>query len=476
MEYEAVIGMEVHVEINSKSKVFCACGTDFHAPPNTNVCPVCLGMPGTLPVLNVDMVNKSVAAGLALGCTISRWSKMDRKNYFYPDLAKNYQISQYDLPLCHGGYMDIEVNGVEKRIGITRAHIEEDTARNTHTIGGGQSGVDFNRCGMPLLEIVTEPDIHSADEAYAYLTLLKQTLQYLEVSDCNMEEGSLRAEANISVRPKGTTALGSKTEVKNVASFSGVHKAIDFEIKRQINVIREGGAVLQETRGWDADRGVTFSQRQKESAHDYRYFPEPDLTPIVVDEAWEQRIRESLPELPQARCKRFQTTYGLSPYDAGVLTAGRPMADYYESVITAGADPKKAANWIMVDLQALLTDAKQEITDCKVAPEHIAELLTLIGDGAISGKMAKDILRDIFETGKTPKAVVEEKGLVQISDTGAVEAIVRQVAEGHPAQVEQYKGGNEKVLGFLMGQVMRASQGKANPKLAEDLLRKLLNG
>jgi len=474
MEYEAVIGMEVHVEINSKSKVFCACGTDFHAPPNTNVCPVCLGMPGTLPVLNRDMVEKSVAAGLALDCAISRWSKMDRKNYFYPDLAKNYQISQYDLPLCHGGHLDIEVNGETKRIGITRAHIEEDTARNTHTIGGGQSGIDFNRSGVPLLEIVTDPDIHSADEAYAYLTLLKQTLQYLEVSDCNMEEGSLRAEANISVRPKGADTLGSKTEVKNVASFSGVHKAIEFEIKRQIGVLGNGGQVPQETRGWDADRGITFSQRQKESAHDYRYFPEPDLTPIVVDAAWEQRIRESLPELPQARCKRFEAAYGLSPYDAGVLTAAKAMAGYYEAAVSAGADPKKAANWIMVDLQALLTDAKQDIAECKVSPGHIAELLELIG-GVISGKMAKDILRDIFETGRTPKAVVEERGLAQISDSGALEGIARQVIEGHPAQVAQYKNGNEKVLGFLMGQVMRASQGKANPKMAEDLLRAALN-
>ncbi|MBW7865092.1 MAG: Asp-tRNA(Asn)/Glu-tRNA(Gln) amidotransferase subunit GatB [Candidatus Hydrogenedens sp.] len=471
MEFEAVIGMEVHVEINSRSKVFCACATDFHAPPNTNVCPICLGMPGTLPVLNVDMVDKSVAVGLALNCAISRWSKMDRKNYFYPDLAKNYQISQYDLPLCHGGWLDIEVDGAPRRIGITRAHMEEDTARNTHTLAGGQSGVDFNRCGLPLLEIVTEPDIRSAKEAHAYLTALKQILQYLGVSDCNMEEGSLRAEANISIRPTGQEAFGTKTEVKNVASFSGVFKAIDYEISRQAQVLRSGGKVIQETRGWDADRGVTFSQRLKESAHDYRYFPEPDLVPIVVDEAWEQRIRESLPELPIARKARVESQYGLSAYDAGVITMTRALADYYEAVAAAGADPKKAANWLTVELQALLTDSKQEITECRVAPAALAELVALIESGDISGKMAKDILGDMFITGKTARAIVAEKGLVQISDSGELAEIIRRVLAENPAQVEQYRAGKEKVLGFLVGQVMRATQGKANPQILNDLLR-----
>ncbi len=471
MEFEAVIGMEVHVEINSRSKVFCACATDFHAPPNTNVCPICLGMPGTLPVLNVDMVDKSVAVGLALNCAISRWSKMDRKNYFYPDLAKNYQISQYDLPLCHGGWLDIEVDGAPRRIGITRAHMEEDTARNTHTLAGGQSGVDFNRCGLPLLEIVTEPDIRSAKEAHAYLTALKQILQYLGVSDCNMEEGSLRAEANISIRPVGQEAFGTKTEVKNVASFSGVFKAIDYEISRQAQVLRSGGKVIQETRGWDADRGVTFSQRLKESAHDYRYFPEPDLVPIVVDEAWEHRIRESLPELPIARKARVESQYGLSAYDAGVITMTRALADYYEAVAAAGADPKKAANWLTVELQALLTDSKQEITECRVAPAALAELVALIESGDISGKMAKDILGDMFITGKTARAIVAEKGLVQISDSGELAEIIRRVLAENPAQVEQYRAGKEKVLGFLVGQVMRATQGKANPQILNDLLR-----
>lgn len=471
MEFEAVIGMEVHVEINSRSKVFCACATDFHAPPNTNVCPICLGMPGTLPVLNVDMVDKSVAVGLALNCAISRWSKMDRKNYFYPDLAKNYQISQYDLPLCHGGWLDIEVDGAPRRIGITRAHMEEDTARNTHTLAGGQSGVDFNRCGLPLLEIVTEPDIRSAKEAHAYLTALKQILQYLNVSDCNMEEGSLRAEANISIRPVGQEAFGTKTEVKNVASFSGVFKAIDYEINRQAQVLRSGGKVVQETRGWDADRGVTFSQRLKESAHDYRYFPEPDLVPVVVDEAWEQRIRESLPELPIARKARLASQYGLSPYDAGVITMTRALADYYEAVAAAGADPKKAANWLTVELQALLTDSKQDIGACVVAPAALAELIALIESGDISGKMAKDILGDMFITGKTAAAIIAEKGLAQISDSGELAEIIRRVLAENPAQVEQFRAGKEKVLGFLVGQVMRATQGKANPQILNDLLR-----
>ena len=457
MEFEAVVGMEVHVEINSKSKVFCGCSADFHAGPNTNVCPVCLGMPGVLPVLNVDMVNKSVAVGLALNCAISRWSKLDRKNYFYPDMAKNYQISQYDLPLCQNGWIEIDLDGQTKRIGITRAHIEEDTARNTHTIAGNQSGVDFNRSGVALLEIVTEPDIRSAKEAFAYLTALKQLLQYLDVSDCNMEEGSLRAEANISVRPVGQEQFGTKTEVKNVASFSGVFKAIEFEIARHIKLINSGGKVVQETRGWDADRGITVPQRLKESAHDYRYFPEPDLVPIVVDEAWEQRIRESLPELPAARRSRMGTQYGLSAYDANVITLSQDTANYYERVVAVGADAKKAANWLMGELQALLSAAKQEITDCRVTPADLAALIGLIDSGAINGKMAKDIIAEMFETGKAPQDIVKEQGLSQITDTGAIEDIIRKVLADNPAQVGQFRSGKEQVFGFLVGQVMRAT-------------------
>ncbi len=470
MEFETVIGIEVHVEISTRSKVFCACANNFHAPPNTNVCPVCLGMPGVLPVLNRAMVEASAAVGLALNCSIARWSKMDRKNYFYPDLAKNYQISQYDLPLCRDGYLDIEVGGAAKRIGIRRAHMEEDTARSTHTLGPGVSGVDFNRAGVPLLEIVTEPDIHSAEEAYAYLTALKQILMYLGVSDCNMEEGSLRAEPNISIRQKGATELGVKTEVKNVASFSGVQKAIEFEVKRQAKILREGGQVQQETRGWDADRGVTLSQRLKESAHDYRYFPEPDLVPIVVDEAWERRIRESLPELPKARRERFKTVYALSEYDAGVLIADRATANYFEAAVKAGAAAKPAANWIMSELQALLIGAKQSIAACKIGPAQLAGLIGLIDSGTISGKIAKDVIAEMFTSGNDAKTIVEARGLVQISDVSEIETMVREVLAQHPGPVAEFRSGKAKAKGFLVGQVMKAMQGKGNPQVVNRIL------
>ena len=474
VRYEAVIGMEVHVELNTASKVFCGCSTQFDAPPNTNVCPVCLGMPGVLPVLNRRAVEYSVAVGLALNCTISRWSKMDRKNYFYPDLAKNYQISQYDLPLSHDGYLEIDVGGSTKKIGINRAHLEEDTARNTHTIGGGDSGVDFNRCGVTLLEIVTEPDIRSADEAYAYLTALKQIIQYLGVSDCNMEEGSLRAEANVSIRPVGQEAFGTKTEVKNVASFSGTHKAIEYEIARQEKLLEGGGQVIQETRGWDADRGITFSQRSKESAHDYRYFPEPDLVPIMIDEAWEQRIRRAQPELPRARRLRFEREYELSSYDAANLTATKSMADYFETVLEEGAPPKPAANWMLGDLQSILTETKMDIADCALAPGHLAEMIGLIEDGTISGKIGKEILPEMLRTGQAPKALVEERGLLQISDASAIEEVARQVIADHPGPAADYRNGKEKALGFLVGQMMKATRGKANPQLANEMLKKAL--
>jgi len=475
MEYEAVIGMEVHVQLATESKVFCPTSTNFHAPPNSNVCPLTLGLPGTLPVINRKAVEFSVMVGLALNCQISRWSKMDRKNYFYPDLPKNYQISQYDLPLCHDGYLEIDINGSVKRIGIRRAHLEEDTASNTHTLGKGMSGVDFNRAGIPLLEIVTEPDIESAEEAFAYLTELKQILRYLGVSDCNMEEGSLRGEANISVRPKGSTELGTKTEVKNVASFSGTQKAIEFEVKRQIQVINDGGTLVQETRGWDADRGVTFSQRLKEEAHDYRYFPDPDLVPIVIDEAWENRLREGLPELPRARRHRFQEAFGLSPYDAGVLTAEQSMADYFEAVLAQGAPPKQAANWIMVELQPILNAAGLDWDACPLAPAHMAELVALIEDGVISGKIAKEVLPESVQSGKAPRAIVEEKGLTQISDTSELEGIVREIIAANPGPLADYKAGKQKAMGFFVGQVMKATKGQANPKVVNEILTQELS-
>jgi aspartyl-tRNA(Asn)/glutamyl-tRNA(Gln) amidotransferase subunit B len=474
MQFETVVGLEVHVELNTRAKVFCACKNDFHAPPNTHTCPVCLGLPGALPVLNRAMVEASVAVGLALNCTIARWSKMDRKNYFYPDLAKNYQISQYDLPLCKDGYVDIDLNGTTKRIGITRAHMEEDTARNTHAIGGKQSGVDFNRAGVPLLEIVSEPDIRSPEEAFAYLTAIKQILQYLNVSDCNMEEGSLRAEPNISIRPIGTTAFGIKSEVKNVASFSGVQKAIEFEVKRQAKILAEGGTLRQETRGWDADRGVTLPQRTKESAHDYRYFPEPDLVPIVVDEAWEQRIRESLPELPRARKMRLIEQHGLSEYDAAVMTATRTMVEFFEDTVAAGAPAKLAANWLMGDLQALLSEHKLDVHEGKITPGNLADMIALIEDGTISGKIAKDVLVDMFDSGVPAREIVTAKGLIQISDRGELEAIVRQVLVDNPGPVADFRTGKGKAMGFLVGQVMKASKGKGNPKLVNEVLADLL--
>lgn len=467
--------MEVHVELNLQSKVFCACSTHFHAPPNTNVCPICLGMPGVLPVLNRAMVEKSAAVGLALNCTISRWSKLDRKNYFYPDLAKNYQISQYDLPLCHDGYLDVEVDGETRRVGIRRAHMEEDTARNTHTIGASETGVDFNRCGMPLLEIVTEPDLRTADEAYAYLTELKQILEYLDVSDCNMEEGSLRAEANISVRPRGSSEFGVKTEVKNVASFSGTHKAIEYEIKRQIKTLEQGGEIVQETRGWDANRNVTVAQRVKESAHDYRYFPEPDLPPVVVDEAWEKRIAESLPELPVDRRKRIESRYGLSHYDTRVITATRATADYFERAVAEGAPAKQAVNWIMGDVAALMTERGETIEKIRTTPAQLAAMIGLIESNTISGKIAKEILPEMLETGKDAKALVEDKGLVQISDAGELERIVRDVMAANPGPVQDFRDGKQKAMGFLVGQTMKATKGKGNPKMVNDILQRLLH-
>ncbi len=475
MEYEPVIGMEVHIEINTRSKAFCGCSTNFNAPPNTQVCPVCLGMPGVLPVLNKEFVDKAIAVGLALNCSIAEWSKMDRKNYFYPDLAKNYQISQYDLPLCREGYLDIEVNGNFKKVHILRAHLEEDTARNTHDLGGGYSGVDFNRSGVPLLEIVTYPDLRSSEEVFVFLTELKLLIQYLGVSDCNMEEGSLRAEANVSVRERGSEQLGVKTEIKNVASFSGVVKAIEYEIDRQISAINSGAKIIQETRGWDPDREITFSQRSKESAHDYRYFPEPDLVPLAVYKEWISRIQKDMPELPQMRRKRFQEEYGLSLYDASVLTSTRAMADYYEDTVKLGAEPKQTANWIQVELQSVLTYENTTIEHSPVKPEHIAQLINLVRDEVISGKIAKEVLRKVFKTGKAPETIIKEEGLIQITDIDAIRKVVKEVIENNPSQVEQYRSGKSKLFGFFVGQIMQHTQGKANPKMVNDILKEELN-
>jgi len=474
MSYEAVIGIEVHVELLTQSKVFCGCSTAFGAPPNSQVCPVCLGMPGVLPVMNKRAVELVIMTGLALNCKISGWSKLDRKNYFYPDLPKNYQISQYDLPISAGGFLEIDVDGTSKRIGITRVHLEEDTGKNLHPEGVSYSQVDFNRCGVPLMEVVSEPDMRSPQEAHEYLQRLKAILQYLEVSDCNMEEGSLRAEANVSLRREGSSEYGTKTEIKNVNSFKGVQKALEYEIERQSQVLSSGGAIAQETRMWDEQRGITSTMRSKEQAHDYRYFPEPDLVPIMVGDAWINTLKEALPELPRARKERFVAEYGIPPYDAGVLTAAKTMADYYEECVRCGAEPKAASNWVMGELQFRLKETGTDMAECKIGPEDLAAMLKLIEQGTISGKIAKTVFEEMFTTGKTPADIVRERGLQQITDTGQIGEVIDAVIRDNPEPVESYRRGKAKALAFLVGQVMRATRGKANPQLVNEMLREKL--
>jgi aspartyl-tRNA(Asn)/glutamyl-tRNA(Gln) amidotransferase subunit B len=474
MEYEVVIGLEVHTELKTASKIFCGCSTAFGAEQNTNVCPVCLGLPGVLPVLNAKVVEFAVRTGLALNCRILPFSKFDRKNYYYPDLPKNFQTSQYDLPIAVDGYLDIEVNGETRRIGITRVHMEEDAGKLVHagTIARADyTLVDYNRTGVPLLEIVSEPDIRSADEAKAYLEKLKAILQYIDVSDCKMEEGSLRCDANISLRPKGETKFGTKTEIKNLNSFKAVQKGLEYEALRQADVLDEGGRVVQETRSWDDARGQTVSLRSKEQAHDYRYFPEPDLVPIIVDPAWVEDIRRSLPELPDARQARLMKDYGLSAYDAGVLTASRATADYFDATVAAGADAKTAANWIMGELSRHLNAAGREIDDCPVAPGQLAALIELQAKGTVSGKIAKTVFEEMWASGKDAAVIVKEQGLVQISDEGAVVAVVEKVIAANPQSVADFKAGKERALGFLVGQIMKETKGRANPELVNKLLR-----
>ncbi len=475
MSYEAVIGIEVHVELLTRSKVFCGCSTAFGAPPNSQVCPVCLGMPGVLPVMNKRAVELVIMTGLALKCEISSWSKLHRKNYFYPDLPKNYQISQYDLPISAGGFLEIDLDRTTKRIGITRVHLEEDTGKNLHPEGASYSQVDFNRCGVPLMEVVSEPDMRSPQEAYEYLQKLKAILQYLEVSDCNMEEGSLRAEANVSLRRTGSSEYGIKTEIKNVNSFKGVQKALEYEIERQNKVLSSGGAIVQETRMWDEQRGITSTMRSKEQAHDYRYFPEPDLVPIVVDETWIKELREALPELPRARKERFVAEYGIPEYDAGVLTAAKAMADYYEECVRCGAEPKAASNWVMGELQFRLRETASDIAECMIRPEDLASMLKLIEEGTISGKIAKAVFEEMFATGKTPADIVRERGLQQITDTAQIGEVIDAVIKDNPEPVESYRRGKTKALAFLVGQVMKATKGKANPQLVNEMLREKLS-
>ncbi|HWP64580.1 MAG TPA: Asp-tRNA(Asn)/Glu-tRNA(Gln) amidotransferase subunit GatB [Candidatus Limnocylindria bacterium] len=472
---EPVIGLEVHAELLTASKIFCACSAAFGAEPNTNVCPVCLGMPGVLPVLNRRAVEFAIRAGLATGCTIAPRSVFARKNYFYPDLPKGYQISQYELPLCTGGAIEIVVDGTTRRIGLTRIHMEEDTGKNTHDAAVAGSLVDFNRSGVPLLEIVSEPDIRSPEEAGAYLRTLRSILQFLEICDGNMEEGSFRCDANVSVRPVGSSTLGTKVEIKNMNSFRAVERAIAYEIRRQERALADGEPIVQETRLWDADREETRSMRSKEYAHDYRYFPEPDLPPLVVDAAWVADIRARMPELPAERRARFERSLGLSAYDADVLTQRKDVADYFEAGVAAGAPPKDMANWTLTEVLRIVREEKLDhalvIRDWPVSAAQLAGLIRLVADGTINRNTAKALLPKLRGTSQDPAALVAAEGLGQVSDRGALEAVVADVIARCPEQVAQFKAGKEKVLGFLVGQVMKASGGKAAPQVVQELLR-----
>jgi aspartyl-tRNA(Asn)/glutamyl-tRNA(Gln) amidotransferase subunit B len=477
-KYEPVIGLEVHVQLLTKTKIFCGCSTRFGDPPNTNVCPVCLGLPGTLPVLNRRAVEIAMCASLALHCTVHERSRFARKNYFYPDLPKGYQISQYELPLATNGWVEIENDGAKKRIGITRLHLEEDAAKNLHE-GFSQSAqkayIDYNRCGTPLIEIVSEPDIRTPAEAYAYLTTLRQILLYTGVSDCNMEEGSLRCDANVSVRHRGSDEFGTKVEVKNLNSFRYLQKALEYEIERHIGVLEEGGRISQETRLWNQASGRTESMRSKEKAHDYRYFPEPDLLPVDIAAAWREEVLRTLPELPEAKRSRFVSAYGITPYDADVLTGTRALADYFEAVVKAGAGAKSAANWMQTELLRRLNDSNKEIEASPVSPAALAELVKLIDSGRITGSVGKKVFSTMFETGRGAAEIVAAEGLGQISDTSAIEKAALEVIKNYPDNVAKYKAGNEGVFKFFVGQVMRATRGQANPQAVNDILRKLLS-
>jgi aspartyl-tRNA(Asn)/glutamyl-tRNA(Gln) amidotransferase subunit B len=478
MSFEAVIGLEVHAQLLTRSKLFCACSAEFGAPPNSHACPVCMAFPGVLPVTNRQAVEFAIRAGLATGSRIAPTSRWARKNYFYPDLPKAYQISMYEEPICIGGVVDFVLDGEEKHVRLTRIHLEEDAGKNIHDVHADASLVDFNRAGVPLLEIVSEPDIRSPAEAAAYLRALRSILQYLEVCDGNMEEGSFRCDANISVRPAGASTFGTRAEVKNMNSFRAVEHALEHEIARQIEVVSGGGQVVQETRLWDAERERTRSMRSKEFAHDYRYFPEPDLPSLVVGEDWVDDVRRRLPELPAARRTRLERELGLPAYDAEVLTARRDVADYYEAALTRYRNPKAISNWVMESVLRIVREQKLDerlrITAWPVAPENLAGLVALIDEGTISGKIAKTVFEEMVASGKPPAAIVAERGLVQVTDRGAIDAAVERVLAAHPDKVADYRGGKDKLFGFFVGQVMKATEGKANPKQVNELLQKRL--
>ncbi len=478
MAYESVIGLEVHAQLLTKAKLFCSCSTTFQADPNEHACQVCLGMPGVLPVLNRQAVELAIRTGLAMQGEIASACRFARKNYFYPDLPKGYQISQYDEPLIVGGGLSIDVEGVTMEVRLTRIHLEEDAGKSIHgenLADPTKSYVDHNRCGVPLMEIVSEPDLRSPEQARVYLQKLKTMLEYIEVCDGNMEEGSLRCDANVSLRPVGSKELGTRTEIKNLNSFRNVQRALEYEIQRQAEVLDSGGSIDQETRLFDADRGVTLTMRSKEDAHDYRYFPEPDLVPIHVNADWITRVQAELPELPDAKRQRFVAEYGLPEYDAEVLTASRELAAYFEDTVQQYNQPKIVSNWVMGDLTRELNRSASSPQHALVTPAHLAGMLQLVEEGVISGKIAKTVFDEMYQTGKRPREIVEEQGLVQMSDTGALEGIISQVLADNPAQVEEYRGGKQKVFGFFVGQTMKATQGKANPQVVNQLLRQLLD-
>ena len=477
MEWETVIGLEIHTQLATKSKIFSAASTTYGAEPNTQACAVDLGLPGVLPVLNAEVVRMAALFGLATHSTVAPRSVFARKNYFYPDLPKGYQISQFELPIVHDGYLDIDLeNGGSKRIGITRAHLEEDAGKSLHENFQGKTGIDLNRAGTPLLEIVSEPDIRSAKEAVAYMKKIHSLVRYLGISDGNMQEGSFRCDANVSMRPKGQAEFGTRAEIKNINSFRFVEQAINYEVQRQIMLLESGGTVVQETRLFDADKHETRSMRSKEEANDYRYFPDPDLLPVELDEAFIEAVRKTLPELPDVRKARLVSDYALSEYDAGILTASRELADYFEAAaVAAGGAGKLAANWVMGELSGALNKENYAITDSPVSAGTLGGLLLRIEDGTISGKLAKQVFEAMWKGEGTADEIIEQQGLKQISDAGAIAGIIKEVLDNNPKQLEQYRGGQEKLFGFFVGQVMKATRGKANPKQVNELLRKLLD-
>ena len=474
-DYEAIIGLEVHAELSTKTKIFCSCPTAFGAAPNTHTCPICMAMPGTLPVLNEKVVEYAVKAGLATNCTISKDSKNDRKNYFYPDLPKSYQISQFDKPLCEHGYVEIEINGEKKKIRLTRIHIEEDAGKLNHDEFGGGSLVDLNRAGVPLIEIVSEPDLRSAEEVEQYLRKLKSILEYIEVSDCKMQEGSLRADVNVSIRKKGETKLGTRTEMKNMNSFRSIVRAIEYEVDRQIDVIENGGKIDQETLRWDDVSGKTFPMRDKEDAQDYRYFPDPDLVAIKLSEEYIENIKNSLPELPESRKERYLQEYKLSEKDAKLITASKYLSDLFEEAVKVCNNPKAVNNWIISDISRILNETEMEPIQIPFDAKQLGKLVVLIDKGTISSSIGKKVLVELFENPRDPEDIIKEKGWIQISDEGAIKEVVLKILENNPQSIADYKGGKDKALGFLVGQAMKETKGKANPQMLNKMFLEELN-